>query len=238
MSAGVFPEQERRRPQIPRLPRERGGFPYRAAKYGSVHLFAPPGYFGLTALIGTPITQIMDTIKPTSPTAQPNPTAVAFAAESGEPTTPATKSRLPTLGPEGSPQMVTAPASSTHNMLPSTCRQTEVGNTVCIGNPEGQPELPPHLPDDGHPLQANICFQAMTTENVCWDWIQETPTSVQFLNIQKGNGHACGIKTDQTIVCWGANTTNLLDAPPGKFVALTTGGTHSCALRNNGTAEC
>ena len=123
-------------------------------------------------------------------------------------------------------------------MLPGTCRQTEVGNTVCIGNPEGQPELPPHLPDDGHPLQASMCFQAMNAENVCWDWIQETPTRVQFLDIQKGSGHACGIKTDQTIVCWGANTTNLLDAPPGEFVALTTGGTHSCALRHNGTAEC
>ena len=177
-------------------------------------LATPPGYFGLPTLDGTPI-------------AQPKPQ-----------TTQETKSSLPTRVVEASPQMVTAPASSTHSMLPGTCRQTEVGNTVCIGNPEGQPELPPHLPDDGHPLQASMCFQAMNAENVCWDWIQETPTGVQFLDIQKGSGHACGIKTDQTIVCWGANTTNLLDAPPGEFVALTTGGTHSCALRHNGTAEC
>ena len=127
--------------------------------------------------------------------------------------------------------------TSIHDMLPGTCQQTAVGNTVCIGNPEGQPELPPHLPDDGHPLQSNICL-TVGTENVCWDWIQDTPTGVQFLDIRKGNSHACGIKTDQNIICWGANVTNLLDAPPGEFVALTTGFMHSCALRHNGTAEC
>ena len=179
-----------------------------------IYLFTPPGYFGLPALDGTPI-------------AQPKPQ-----------TTQETKSQLPTRVVEASPQMVTAPAPSIHDMLPGTCTQTEVGNTFCIGNPEEQPELPPHLQDDSQPLQANICFQAVDSENVCWDWIQETPTGVQFLDIQKGSGHACGIKTDQTIVCWGANVTNLLDAPPGEFVALTTGGGHSCALRNNGTAEC
>ena len=127
---------------------------------------------------------------------------------------------------------------SIHDMLPGTCQQTAVGNTVCIGNPEGQPELPPHLPDDSRPLQSNTCFLAVDAGNVCWDWIQDTPTGVQFLDIRKGNSHACGIKTDQNIICWGANVTNLLDAPPGEFVALTAGGTHSCALRHNGTAEC
>ena len=200
-------------------------------------LATPPGYFGLPALDGTPIAQIMDTIKPTSPTAQPNTAAVLFTTEQREPNTPANEPPLPTMEPEGSPQMVTDPVPAIHGILPGTCRQTEVGNTVCIGNPEEQPELPPHLPDDGRPLQSNMCF-SVDTENVCWDWIQETPTGVQFLDIQKGSVHACGIKTDQTIVCWGANTTNLLDAPPGEFVALTTGGTYSCALRHNGTAEC
>ena len=179
-----------------------------------IYLFTPPGYFGLPALDGTPI-------------AQPKPQ-----------TTQETKSSLPTRVVEASPQMVTAPAPSIHDMLPGTCTQTEVGNTVCIGNPEGQPEPQPHLPDDGPMLQSTNCFQAVDSENVCWDWIQETPTGVQFLDIQKGTSHACGIKTDQTIVCWGANVANLLDAPPGEFVALTAGGTHSCALRPNGTAEC
>ena len=66
-------------------------------------------------------------------------------------------------------------------------------------------------------LQSTNCFQHVDSENVCWDWIQETPTGVQFLDIQKGTGHACGIKTDQTIVCWGANVANLLDAPAGRI---------------------
>ena len=183
-----------------------------------IYLSTPPGYFGLPALAGTPI-------------AQPKPQ-----------TTQETKSSLPTRVVEASPQMVTAPATSNHGrmpgILPSTCTQTEVGNTVCIGNPEGQPEPPQHLPDDSPMLQSTNCFQHVDSENVCWDWIQETPTGVQFLDIQKGTGHACGIKTDQTIVCWGANVANLLDAPPGEFVALTAGGGHSCALRNNGNTEC
>ena len=178
-----------------------------------IYLFTPPGYFGLPALDGTPI-------------AQPKPQ-----------TTQETKSSLPTRVVEASPQMVTAPATSNHGILPGTCTQTEVGNTVCIGNAEGQPEPQPHLPDDSPMLRSNNCL-TVGDENICWNWIQETPAGIQFLDIQKGGSHACGIKTDQTIICWGANASSRLDSPPGEFLSLTTGLTHSCALRNNGTAEC
>ncbi|MCY4560260.1 MAG: hypothetical protein OXF79_28665 [Chloroflexi bacterium] len=135
------------------------------------------------------------------------------------------------------PHAVAVPTPSTYGILPGTCQQTEVGHTVCIGNQEGQPERPPHIVDDGRPLQASLCV-AVGTENDCLDWIQDTPAGLQFLDIQKGNSRACGITTDETIVCWGADVQNQLDAPPGEFVALTTGGSHSCALRHNGTTEC
>ena len=112
-----------------------------------IYLSTPPGFFGLPALDGTPI-------------AQPKPQ-----------TTQETKSSPPTRVVEASPQMVTAPATSNHGIMPSilpsillgTCTQTEVGNTVCIGNPEGQPEPHPHLPDDSPMLQSTNCFQAMRT---------------------------------------------------------------------------
>ena len=185
-----------------------------------IYLFAPSD---------VTVTLHDETQEPAKPTTAP-------ATKSPPPPTPATESP-PTLVVENSPQMVTDPVPAIHGILPGTCRQTEVGNTVCIGNPEGRPELPPHLPDDSHPLQSSSCL-TVDAENVCWDWIQETPSGVQFLDIQKGGSHACGIKTDQTIVCWGANLTNLLDAPPGEFITLTTGEQHSCAIRHNGTTEC
>ena len=153
------------------------------------------------------------------------------------PATRVPQSFPPTRETQVMPQVATVPTPSAHGILPGTCQQTEAGNTVCIGDQEGQPEQPPHIADDGRQLQASSCL-SVGSENACRDYVQDTPTNVQFLDIQKSGSHACGIKTDQTIVCWGADLHNLLDAPLGEFVALTAAGSHSCALRHNGTAEC
>ena len=60
--------------------------------------------------------------------------------------------------------------------------------------------------------------------------------------------HSCGLRTDGTITCWGANTDELgvnyfaptggATAPAGQFSAVTAGLGHSCGLRIDGTITC
>ena len=56
----------------------------------------------------------------------------------------------------------------------------------------------------------------------------------------------CGIRTDQTLTCWGdrsyydPSTEQLAqwEAPSGKFTAVTTSGNHLCGIRTDQTLTC
>ena len=53
-----------------------------------------------------------------------------------------------------------------------------------------------------------------------------------------GGMYACGVRVDQTVACWGDNDEGHVDAPTGKFVAVSSGGGHSCGLRVDHTVTC
>ncbi|MXW60396.1 MAG: hypothetical protein F4003_01250, partial [Acidimicrobiaceae bacterium] len=53
-----------------------------------------------------------------------------------------------------------------------------------------------------------------------------------------GRSHTCGIRTDNTITCWGHNEHRQADAPAGQFTAISAGGSHTCALRTDNTITC
>ncbi len=54
-----------------------------------------------------------------------------------------------------------------------------------------------------------------------------------------GRDHACGLRKDGSIRCWGSSSFGLLDAPDGDdFVEVSAGYRHSCALRQNGDIIC
>ena len=53
-----------------------------------------------------------------------------------------------------------------------------------------------------------------------------------------GGSHFCGIRTDDTIACWGDNKYTQTDAPEGAFKAVSAGGVHSCGLRTGGSIFC
>jgi len=84
-----------------------------------------------------------------------------------------------------------------------------------------------------------------------------SPTLVQNLNdassISSGNEHSCALLDNKSIMCWGSNllgqlgtgaaqnTTGFLPAivtVPGPFKSLSTGGTTTCAVLDNGSAMC
>ena len=64
------------------------------------------------------------------------------------------------------------------------------------------------------------------------------PPSRRFSEVAAGGGHACGLRTEGTVVCWGNNDTGQADAPDGQFDAVAAGSEHTCALRTEGTVVC
>ena len=59
-----------------------------------------------------------------------------------------------------------------------------------------------------------------------------TPTS--FKAVSAGRLHSCGVRSDDTIVCWGKNSSG----PEGGFKAVSAGRDHSCATRSDNTVVC
>jgi alpha-tubulin suppressor-like RCC1 family protein len=67
------------------------------------------------------------------------------------------------------------------------------------------------------------------------------PTSdpaTTWLAMASGGMHACGIKADGTLACWGDNGFGQTSPPQGQFVKVTAGLVHSCAIRLDGKLLC
>ena len=59
-----------------------------------------------------------------------------------------------------------------------------------------------------------------------------------FTAVSAGNNHACAIRVDKSLECWGHNLERQLNAPRGEFLAVSAGGFHTCALRVDNTLSC
>ena len=68
---------------------------------------------------------------------------------------------------------------------------------------------------------------------------QPTPTS-GFIAITAGSRHSCGVKADNTAICWGDNDYGQTTVPTGRFntVAATFGSAHTCGIKTDNTAIC
>ena len=59
-----------------------------------------------------------------------------------------------------------------------------------------------------------------------------------FKAVSAGSNHSCGIRTDDTIVCWGFDGQGRTDAPTGGFKAVSAGSNHSCGIRTDDSIVC
>ena len=66
----------------------------------------------------------------------------------------------------------------------------------------------------------------------------EVPPSIRYTAVGVGSGHACALRTDATVACWGSIYRDRTDAPDGSFSAIAVGSEHSCAIRSDGTVAC
>jgi alpha-tubulin suppressor-like RCC1 family protein len=66
-----------------------------------------------------------------------------------------------------------------------------------------------------------------------------SPNGLIAKKIAVGNTHACAIRLNNTVVCWGKNYNGQAEPPEGLMAKeIVAGGSHSCALKLNNTVEC
>ncbi|MDE0603676.1 MAG: hypothetical protein OXI18_04660 [bacterium] len=65
----------------------------------------------------------------------------------------------------------------------------------------------------------------------------QTPSG-PYTAVATGVQHACAIRADRTIACWGNNDNGQASAPDGQFTALAAGEEHVCAIRADQAITC
>lgn len=73
----------------------------------------------------------------------------------------------------------------------------------------------------------------------CWGG-QERPTPPEepFAHVAVGVAHACALRADGTISCWGLEEDGRTSPPSGEFTQISAGSAHACARRADATVEC
>lgn len=60
----------------------------------------------------------------------------------------------------------------------------------------------------------------------------------RYQAIEAGKNHTCGIKLDNTVVCWGDNTHGQANAPAGQFLSVSAGDVYSCGINFESQLVC
>ena len=69
------------------------------------------------------------------------------------------------------------------------------------------------------------------------------PSKAKFIDIALGEAHACGIRTNGSIICWGSPNKYIHETPLHKVTTVTVDkarslGWHSCGVRTDGSLVC
>ena len=78
----------------------------------------------------------------------------------------------------------------------------------------------------------------------CWghDTIfdETLPPQGSFTSVSAGARHACAIRTDGSVACWGRNDGGQASPPPGTFTSISASveSDRTCGVRTDGSAVC
>ena len=150
----------------------------------------------------------------------PTPTAT--------PTTVPTPDATPVATPTATPTMVPTP-DTTPTVTPTT-----------VPTPDGTPvATPTTVPTpDGTPVPTATAVPTATPTATHTPIPQ--PSSGVGITVSSGGAHYCALhSTTGSILCWGANEHGQASPPrTGRYTAIVSGDTHSCAIRSDGALVC
>jgi actin-like ATPase involved in cell morphogenesis len=121
------------------------------------------------------------------------------------------------------------------------------GDALCWGRDDHGQSTPPYVEGLSPPRYSSIsagfahtCAIQMEDKLIaCWGDNgagQASPPPEQFLAVSAGSGHTCGIRTDNTVTCWGDGVEGLV--PPGEFASIDAGESATCGVRTDDTVVC
>ena len=90
----------------------------------------------------------------------------------------------------------------------------------------------------------HVCAIKRRDGNIeCWgrnDFGESSPPKGSFRQISSGNGHTCGIRTDQSVTCWGKNHYGESEPPSQtRFNQISVGSVHHvCGITTKGDIVC
>ena len=151
----------------------------------------------------------------------------------------------PTSVPEAEPRQTLArEAKPTQTSTPQPTEQVIPSPTptaATMPTPTVPTSVPPQLAMNTATPPAPTSPDGVTPET-------EAPgrSDARYVQVSAGTVHTCGLRTDGTIICWGAGdeyegrtgATGLLDSPPGSFTQIDAGYYHTCAVGEDGIVEC
>ena len=63
-------------------------------------------------------------------------------------------------------------------------------------------------------------------------------TGGEFASVSAGGAHACGVKTDGSVACWGSNEHDQATPPAGEFASVSAWYAHTCGVQRDGSVAC
>ena len=94
-----------------------------------------------------------------------------------------------------------------------------------------------------------VCALLDNGSIVCRSWVDagiwpssdrgqtEAPDG-RFVQMSGVDGHACAVRVDGAVVCWGLDHLGQASPPPGEFTSVSVGNNVSCGVRAGGEIEC
>ena len=110
--------------------------------------------------------------------------------------------------------------------------------TACIGDWASE-EVDELIEDAQEDVFGTPTPQSMEPGGKGGSGVGATDTSVSFASVDAGHGHhACGVKRDGSISCWGGNSEGQATPPAGEFASVSAGGEQTCGVKTDGPIVC
>ena len=117
------------------------------------------------------------------------------------------------------------------------CGLREGGSLECWGSefgPEGLEDLSGTY--NALALSNDVCVRELDGTLTC---AQLDADAGEFVDLDSGTGHNCGVRTNNELSCWGGDNENgQLDVPPGEYLQVAVGQEFACARTVDDELRC